>query len=154
MKNELFKGCFRARNLPINADYRPMYKVGIIILILNIACRGGKSSLNKLHFLVWSLKSRRNMAFIRLALIRQDFSKIITWGVEPALNKALNIAVGENLITLQEDKYKLTEKGMDLSNKIKKDLEIFIEEKSFLNYIGKQKITEEYIIQLSEPRPY
>lgn len=150
MTQEVIKGGFRWRNLPINADYRPMYKIGLIILILKLACRGGKSSLNKLHFLVWSLKSEKNMASIRLAFMAHNISTITSWGVEPALNKALHLAYAEELIGLTDDKYSLTPKGLVFSKELEKNADLFEREKPFLTYIGKQKVTEDFINKLTD----
>lgn len=150
MKSPTIKGSFRERAIPLSPDYRPLYKIGLIVLILDIACRGNKSSLNKLHLLIWALKSETNMAYVRMAFIMKDTSKIISWAVEPALNKALKYAVAEGLITMYEDKYQLTEKGVSFGKKLKKDSEIFTREKLFLTYIGKQKVTEDFINKLTE----
>lgn len=142
---EIIKGGFRRRESPLSSDYRPTYKIGIIILILSLACRGGKASLSKLHFLIWALKSEKNMAFIRRLFMSNDINKMLSWGVEPALNKALHIAHAEGLIDLVKDKYSLTKKGRDLYSYINKDDDLFSKEKRFLTYVGKQKVTEEYI---------
>ena len=150
MEHKIVKGGFRMRNLPLSPDYRPMYKMGLIVLILALASRGNKSSLNKLHLLIWSLKSDKNMAFIRMAFISNDISKIVSWGVEPALNKALHYAVAENLISLTGDKYQLATKGIEFSKLILANDQLFTSEKNFLRYIGKQKVTEEYINKLTE----
>ena len=127
-----------------------MYKLGLIVLILNLACRGGKSSLSKLHFITWSLKSEKNMAAIRLALMAHDNNRIVSWGVEPALNKALHLAHAEELITLVNDKYVLTPKGVAISKEIEKNSDLFVREKPFLKYIGKQKVTEDFINTITE----
>ena len=150
MKTNIIKGGFRRRDLPISPDYRPMYKIGLIILILDLACRGSKSSLSKLHFLVWALKSDHNMASIRMAFMYNNTSKIISWGVEPALNKALLFAKAENLIYINGDKYSLTASGSELSKIINRNNELFLTEKSFLNYIGKKKVTEQFISGITE----
>lgn len=147
---EIVKGGFRRRDSPLSADYRPMYKIGLLLLILKLATRGNKSSLNKLHFIMWALKSEKNMAFVRLVLASHDMNKMMAWGVEPALNKALNIAHAENLITLTKDKYSLTEKGAQLCKIIIADNSLFNKEKAFLSYLGKQKVTEEYINTITE----
>ena len=150
MKSNIIKGAFRKRDLPLSPDYRPMYKMGLIVLILALASRGNKSSLNKLHLLIWSLKSDKNMAFIRMAFMSKDNSKIISWGVEPALNKALLYAVAEDLLSLSNDKYQLTTKGIAFGKLIANNDQLFTTEKHFLNYIGKQKVTEDYINKLTE----
>lgn len=150
MNTQIFKGSFRDRAIPLSPDYRPMYKIGLIVLILDLASRGNKSSLNKLHLLVWSLKSEKNMAFIRRSFISKDTSKIISWGVEPALNKALHYAVAEEIISVKDDKYQLAQKGIELGKAIKKNNELFTREKQFLTYIGKQRVTEDFINNLTE----
>ena len=150
MEKEIIKGGFRRRDFPLSADYRPMYKIGLLILILELVCRGRKSSLNKLHFIIWALKSEKNMAFVRLVIMSKDMNKMVTWGVEPALNKALNIAYAEGLIALAKDKYSLTEKGVELYKKINADSALYNKEKAFLSYIGKQKVTEDYINTITE----
>ncbi len=44
---------FTKRAIPIPPDYRPLYKIGHILIILAISSRAGKSSLMRLHFLCW-----------------------------------------------------------------------------------------------------
>lgn len=149
MTTSKIKGAFRKRRMPISADYRPMYKIGLIVLILKIASTGNKSSLNKLHFLIWALKSEKNRTFIKDILDRTDYTKIIAWGVEPALNKALTIGVAEGLFFLENNKYALTQKGKDFSKSILKEIELFKDEKEFLEWVGKRGVTETLITQLT-----
>ncbi|MDE3183965.1 MAG: hypothetical protein KGM16_11150 [Bacteroidota bacterium] len=149
MKIDNILGGFRRRHLPINADYRPMYKIGIIVCILSKVCIANKSSLNKLHFFVWALKSNKNRANILKLLDSGETSEIISWGVEPALNKALSFCLAEELISLPTDKYVLTEKGRELFIKIESDPDLLLDEKTFLSNIGKRKVTETYIDRLT-----
>lgn len=142
-------GGFRKRHLPLNADYRPMYKIGLILCILEKVCIGNKSSLNKMHFFIWALKSDKNREFIQTFLDKGDSSGIITWGVEPALNKALGFCLAEELVILPDDKYILTPKGEQFVRSIEKDHELFKEELLFLNNVGKKKVTESFINQLT-----
>lgn len=90
------------------------------------------------------------MAYVRMAFILKDTSKIISWAVEPALNKALHYAVAEGLITMYEDKYQLTDSGIEFAKVLRKEKDIFTREKLFLAYIGKQKVTEDFINKLTE----
>lgn len=149
MKNEIILGGFRKRRMPLIPDYRPMYKIGLLVCVLKIVSGGGKSSLNKLHFFIWALKSKRNMDFITMLLETNDSSNLITWGVEPALNKALSLGVAEDLFVLKDDKYTLTSKGDDFYKEIKKDKELFADEKRFLEGIGKRMVTEDFIKTLT-----
>jgi hypothetical protein len=149
MKTDIILGGFRKRHLPINVDYRPMYKIGLIIIILTKVCIGNKSSLTKLHFFIWALKSKKNMEFIKNVIESGITSDIISWGVEPALNKALGFGVAEELFALHDDKYALTKTGIELSKKIEKEPDLFIDEKIFLEFIGKRKVTEAFMDQLT-----
>lgn len=90
------------------------------------------------------------MASIRIAFIQRDTTKVIAWGVEPALNKALAYGIGEGLFTLHNDKYALTEKGHEFSKNINSANDLFQEEKIFLEYLGKKKINEEFITDLTK----
>lgn len=149
MKADVIFGGFRKRNLPIPADYRPIYKIAIIICILRVASNGNKASLNKLHFFIWSLKSVRNMAYIKNIIDSGDSNNIISWGVEPALNRALAIGVSEGLLSTHDDKYILTDTGIEFYKKLNADTEILVKEKEFLNYMGKKKVTEAFIQELT-----
>jgi hypothetical protein len=147
--HDIIKGGFRKRKLPLSADYRPLYKIGIIVLILKMVSAGGKSSLNKLHFFIWALKSTRNMQFMRIILESNDSSSIVSWGVEPALNKALQFGIAEGLMSMHDDKYLLTEQGIAFAKKIEKDKDVLINEKEFLLFVGKRKVTEGFINDLT-----
>lgn len=142
---------FTQRPIPIPADYRPMYKIALIVLILKICSRSEKASLLKLHLLSWSLKSEANMNKTREYIAsnyKRDFS---VWGIEPALNRALQLAVGENLCKIVDGKsYKLTTRGSQFFNMIISDIELFQKEKAFLEYIGKNKITDRRIAEISK----
>lgn len=140
---------FRKRSTPLIADYRPMYKIGLITIILRLACIGNKASLSKLHLLIWALKSENNRKKI-LAELKTNGSEIFAWGVEPALNKSLSLAVSEGLLELSDDKYSLTKLGVDVYQLIEKSSDLFIEEKKFLQDVGKKSITEQTIKSLSK----
>lgn len=102
-----------------------------------------------MHFFIWALKSDKNREFIQTFLDKGDSSGIITWGVEPALNKALGFCLAEELVILPDDKYILTPKGEQFVRSIEKDHELFKEELLFLNNVGKKKVTESFINQLT-----
>jgi len=140
---------FRTRKMPLIADYRPLYKVGLILIILRMASNGGKASLNKLHFVIYALKSYSNRDFIKNILEHDNTLAIVCWGVEPALNRALVLAESDHLLRMKDDKYFLTEKGEAFAKLIEKDKELFIAEKEFLTFIGKKKVTEAYISKLT-----
>ena len=71
------------------------------------------------------------------------------WGVEPTVNRAVTYAVAEGLVSQIDGEYMITEKGIALYKMIRKDKEIFQKEKEFLNFLGKNGITEQRVKVLS-----
>jgi len=134
----------------MSVDYRPMYKIGLVTLILDMVSSGGKSSLNKLHFFVWSLKSAKNREYIKQIIDSNRTEDIVSWGVEPALNKALLLGVAEGLFQLQNGKYALTQRGKQFAGTIQQDKTLFAPEKQFLAAIGKRTVTEKFMSDLTQ----
>lgn len=142
---------FTQRPIPIPADYRPMYKIGLIVLILRLVCRAETSNLLKLHLFSWALNSEKNQLKLREYVTSNFTSDFSVWGIEPALNRALQFAIAENICEVVGGKnYKLTEKGFRFYEMISADSELFDTEKSFLNFIGKSKITDSRINTMSK----
>lgn len=140
---------FTKRAIPIPADYRPLYKIAHILLILFISCRSGKSSMMKLHFLCWALKTKANTSVVKGWVSDKFSSHLHIWGIEPTVNRALTFAIADNLIENIGSDFLITTKGKDLVKAILKDKELFIREKEFLSDVGKNTITESQINQLA-----
>lgn len=139
---------FSKKPISIPVDYRPVYKIAQIVMILSITCIGNKSSLLKLHLLSWALKDDKNKDEV-LELIKSNYdTDIAVWGIEPALNRALLFCISENICTMESGKYLLTEKGADFF-KLIVGAEVFVEEFEFLNFVGKRKITDNRIESIS-----
>lgn len=150
MKTNIIFGGFRKRDLPIAADYRPMYKIGLVVCILKIASNANRATLNRLHFFVWALRTLKNTEYVEKLLASGDLGSIVSWGIEPALNKALMIGVAENILKVHDYKYELTETGLNLYKKIRDDKEVLTREIAFLERIGKRGITESLINELTQ----
>lgn len=137
---------FTQRPIPLPVEYRPMYKIALIVLVLKLCCRGETSNLIKLHLFSWAFTSKKNMKELQdyvASNFKTDFS---VWGIEPALNRALQLAVAENICEILHGKnYKLTEKGNKFFEMIEQDSQLFDVEKSFLAFIGKNQITDNRI---------
>lgn len=142
---------FTQRPIPIPADYRPMYKIALLVLILRLCCRAETSTLLKLHLFSWALASDKNSKKV-LDFVKSNFQTDFSiWGIEPALNRALQFAIADNICEVVNGKaYKLTEKGFKFYELIKGDKELFGKEKAFLNFIGKSKITDSRIDAMSK----
>lgn len=142
---------FTQRPIPIPADYRPMYKIALIVIILRLCCRAETSNLLKLHLFSWALSSDKNLSKLREYVTSNFQSDFSVWGIEPALNRALQLAIAENICEVVGGKnYKLTEKGFRFYEMINGDRELFEKEKVFLNFIGKSKITDNRINAMSK----
>ncbi|WP_432329331.1 hypothetical protein ACRQ5D_14620 [Mucilaginibacter sp. P25] len=146
---ELFikKLSFTKRPIPIPADYRPMYKIAIIVLILKLCCRSDKASLLKLHLFSWALASKKHTALLADYISKNFVGEFSVWGIEPALNRALQLATAEKICDIVDGKnYQLSaEKGLQFFNMIMSDNEILVDEKAFLKSLGKNTITDSRI---------
>jgi len=129
---------FTERKIPLYVNYRPMYKVVQILLVLNYNGYAGKASLLKLHLFSWALKSEENMTLLKDFVTSNYQSKLQFFGIESTLNRALNLAFAEKLIDFDRGNYKLLEKGRKFVEEIDEDETLFIMEKQILKLIGKQ----------------
>lgn len=130
---------FKRKAMPVFPEHRPLYKICQIMLILELCSAGNKSSLIRLHLFNWALKDSKRME----KLILSAQSKVISfgvWGMDPALNMALNFSVAEGLINKTLTGFQLSGKGKDFIRQ--GDIEnLFTEDCQSLKLIGK-KITE------------
>ena len=138
---------FVKRPISLPPDYRPMFKVAQIVLILGYCCRSNRSSLLKLHLFSWALKSDFNGEKLTQWVQNNFQTDFSIWGIEPTLNRGVQYAMAEKIIRRVSDKYELADKGVVLFNSIRNDKELLKTEKDFLNVIGK-KITNDRIADL------
>lgn len=126
---------FKRKRVPIPADYRPLYRIALILLILDRNSRGKKASIMKLHLFSWALKSQISKDILIDALDSGTLPTI--WSFEPSLNRALTFAEAEGLCEIVNKKnYKITQKGRDFLNMVIKEQDIFYTEKEFLSRVG------------------
>ncbi len=140
---------FEKKPIPIPAEYRPMYQIAIVVLVLKFCCRSNTSSLQKLHLFSWCCYSKKNMATLQCYLENSNRTPAPHWTIDPALNRALNYAVADGFCELtSNNKYKLASKGAQLFAKIDPDNDLFYHEKIFLKQIGK-RLTDEMVDRLT-----
>jgi hypothetical protein len=138
---------FTERATPLYPNYRPMYKVSQILMVLYYNGFAGKASLLKLHLFSWGLKSTENLDTLKTFVTSNFKNKLHFFGIESTLNRALNLAYAEKLIDFKNGSYSLLEKGRNFAESIDKDDSLFISEKHVLKLIGK-KIPEKVINNL------
>jgi transcription termination factor NusB len=138
---------FNERPMPLYPSYRPMYKVSLILLVLSLNGYAGKASLLKLHLFSWALKSHKNLDALKEFVVSNYKKDLKFFGIELTLNRALNLAIAENLISFVDDKYSLLEKGIEFANYLIKSKELFIYEKQVLKMVGK-RITDDKMNEL------
>jgi len=123
---------------PVPGDLRIAWGIPLVVLMLG-KCRGKRASLQKLHFLAHSIRTRQARAAVQQVFARQRRSSDLLVRVEPSLNRALAFAKGAGLIGLERGKTaKLTELGLQMLEAIYGDASVFVEEKEFLDAVGAQ----------------
>lgn len=138
---ELVKGfTFKIEPMSIPAELRPLHKIGLILLFLRLNSRASTSSILKIQFLNWVLKT----GHLKAKLIDETDGKESTYMLnvvhhDPAVNRAVQYAIAENLVSLEKTgKIKLTDSGLSVVDKMIADEDLFIEEKEYLKKLGKR----------------
>lgn len=138
---------FNRRPMPLIADYRPLYKIFQILSILQYTSRGGKSSLIRLHLINWVLKSEERKE--KLAALDTDASiPFKVWGIDPALNFALQLCVAQKLAVQKSDVYAISTEGTRLLKQARNQGYELIET-DYLLGLGK-RITEKMVAEIVE----
>jgi len=144
---DIKKISFVKRPIALSPDYRPFYKIAQIVMVLKVNSVNQKASLLKFHLFSWALKDKENKTRL-LEYLDSDFqSGLNVFGIEPSLNRALSFAISEDLISFEEGKYKLAEKGNQFYIAIEKDKDLLIEEKAYLQII-KKRLSEAQVEKL------
>ncbi|MCG7985464.1 MAG: hypothetical protein JAY90_22350 [Candidatus Thiodiazotropha lotti] len=138
---------FHRRPMPIFANYRPLYKIAKLLLVLHISSRGGKSTLVRLQLFNWVLKESERKDLLRKAA-KNGILNVSVWGLDPSLNSATQFALAEGLVNRSGSSIAITEKGRDYIKSLL-ELESLGEDVDFLREIGKG-ITESMVTKTSE----
>ena len=133
------KYSFKREPVSLPAELRPMHKIALILLFLRINCKASTSTLLKIQFLNWVLKSKE----MRNKLISQTNGKEAEYllkviHLDPTVNRAVQYAIAEKIISLEKSgKIKLTDLGIKLVDEIIRNDDLFIDEKNYLMKLGK-----------------
>ena len=131
---------FKKEPVSLPAELRPIHKIGLILLFLKLNSSASTSSILKIQFLNWVLKSEE----MKPKLINETNGNESTYllkvvHLDPAVNRAVQYAIAENLISLEKTgKLKLTDLGIKIADEIVMDDDLLITEKVFLRELGKK----------------
>ncbi|MDX2504174.1 MAG: hypothetical protein QNL62_06835 [Gammaproteobacteria bacterium] len=137
---------FVKRKAPLPADMRPIWRVSIIALLLNLFGRSGKASEQKVHFLVSVLRDKEKWEILKNVIHKDELPLNLIIRFDPSVNRALLFSHAEGLTErLKGGSIKLTDKGLTFSKNILKDTNLFEDEKEFLKNFKKSDFTENRI---------
>lgn len=144
---------FIQKSIDIPAEYRPMYQIALVIMVLRYCSRNNSATLLKLHLFLWCFHSEENMEIIKDLINNKYQTKTPYWCIDPALNRALKYAVADGFIIMEStsnknSQYRLTKRGMDFFQIIESDKELFYQEKEFLLKVG-YKLSDSKITDLT-----
>jgi hypothetical protein len=139
---------FSRRPVDISGDLRPTWRVGLLVLLMKLCCRQGKVRFRQLHVLNWGIRSRENRETLEGAIQGQVALDSLLVRIEPSLNRAVDLAIGEGLIKRNSgDQLQLTDKGLVLADAIEQDDNVLHPEKEFMARIRK-KVSEAFVDDL------
>ncbi|MHB9924600.1 hypothetical protein [Clostridium botulinum] len=135
---------FVKRPIPVPYNYRIMYKIAQIVLVIGTCCGKRGCSLEKLHMICMGLVSKDEMC----NLIQFTKGKLTNYNLirfNPAINRAVSFAIGDKIIFRQKNGlFRLTQEGKIFLNEIKHDKDLLLLEKAYLKDIS-NNLTEERI---------
>ena len=138
---------FVNRPIQVPYNYRIVYKICKIVLIMGKACKRGGCSTLKLHIISNAISSNEALKELR-KFLENTSNRVSIIRFDPALTRAINYALAENIIDIQANgKIKLTDLGKKIYDEILHDENIMIMEKDSLNSIS-DKLTEAKIEEI------
>lgn len=138
---------FINRPIQVPYNYRIVYKVCKIVLIIGETCKRGGCSTIKLHIISNAISSNKSLKELE-KFLDDSSNNVSIVRFDPALTRAINYALAENIIDIQNNgKIKLSDKGKVLYQEVIEDKELMILEKDSLKNIS-NKLTEEKIEEI------
>lgn len=128
----------RVKNRPsaVPYNYRITYKIAQILLIINTSTGKRACSPISIHILSMALSSLEEQRKLKNYLRESDSSNFLI-RFDPAVDRAINFAIAEKLLIKQKNgKIKLSKQGLEFIKDIKKNNDLFIFERNFLNEVG------------------
>ena len=135
---------FKKRPLDLPGDLRPNWRIPLLLIMLRYCCRGGKSSLYKLHLLNWTLRDPQRQEALLASLTGSPSLDEIRVQVEPSFIQAILFAMGEGLLERQgNNRVRITDAGVAFVKEIESS-DCLSDERQFLKSVS-MKLTEEWV---------
>ena len=139
---------FRRRPVSLPADLRPGWRIGLVLLLLRLCSRRGRSSLTRLQTLSWAVRTENTRAALRRVLAGVIAPDDIVVRFDPTLNRALDFALGEGLLRrCGGNRIELSPKGVQLADALAQDESAFRSEKGFMQEV-RQEFTEALVSRI------
>jgi hypothetical protein len=136
---------FRRRPVDIPGDMRPAWRIAFVALMLSQCCRGGQSSIRRLHVFNWCNRTTESRNLLRRAVGELVKPGAVLIRIEPSLARAIDFAVGTGVLEREsKDRVKLTPEGRRFANEIMDDESILSREKEWALALG-QSVTEGFV---------
>ena len=137
---------FIRRPSSVPGELRMTWGIALLLMIV-LNSRSKRTSLQRLHVLNWASRSAINREIFEGILTGEKSASDFIPRVEPSLNRAIQFAVAEKLVVIDQGKrVALTARGFGTAEEINKG-DALVAEKSFLKRI-KSVATERRIDQL------
>ncbi len=139
---------FTDRPILLPADLKPSWRIGLIVLLLKNCCRGGKSSLTRVHVLSWGIRTKETRLALQAAIRGDSQPGSLIVRFEPSLNRAIDYAWGEDLIRRPSgNRIELTGAGRELATQLESQKDSFVTEKLFMDSI-RYSLNEKLITEI------
>lgn len=131
------------RPVAVPYNYRIMYKLAQIVLIMSMCCVRKGCSMQKVQMISAGLSSNNDFERLRSFIDGKLQYPIIRY--DPSINRAILYSLAEKIIYRQENGlFRLMDKGKSFALELQKDTQIMIFEKAYLREIA-DRLTEDKI---------
>jgi hypothetical protein len=131
---------FARRPTPVPAALRPEWRIASLLLALN-QCWGNKATRRQLHVLNWAIRTAESRAIFLRVLSGELKPDEAIVRFDPVVERALDFAAGESLVSISGDHVLLTDKGVDFVKRLSREKDCMKLEKQFLSAVGR-KLTQ------------
>jgi hypothetical protein len=104
---------------PVPGELRIGWRLPTLLLIVE-KCWGERASWTQMHVMSWSLLQRKSSEQLQQLLAGGRGPEEIV-GIDPAVNRTVDIALGEGLLKLAGQRVTLTDKGRQVIARVRED---------------------------------